>query len=761
MQAAAVIARDSNAPGGAVDAAAVASGNDSAGSAAPVASSPSPAPNQQQPQQQHEETKKQKKGNDNGPPLGPDGQRLYPRKQRPQQKKQKQKHSAAQSNGATVSGAGSVTQSSLALRRWAQTCCTYGSGSNQRIIAFGGWGSDLPAPGKNRSADHRLNTVAILHPSQGLIWNQPSNLTGTPPIAREQHTAVIIPAAINDAARSGTQATEPQNSAASTPSSFSSLTSRTPHLLVYGGRSNPSKTLADVALLSLPPSSSSSSAAPSYHWHSLPAPTHDSDISEHDLHRCRHSAVWSDHRLIVYGGCRFETWTTWKERMGDASGTNDAARTATPAGNDVTAPASASSSLSAAVSSVTLSPPPAAPPTPVTPCTIHTVYNDILVLDTSRSPMHWRRIHPKGYAPSKPCCSLPMDMDIDDSHNRTTNVGTETLTASTSVVSAPAASSVPVSTTAPDTLPSLPSLPYKHTHATTFCSQTNRMFIFGGFGSNSLQYGCWDPNLYVLHVPPNRGTTAADETEEDGWEWECLQMTPTWTSGSSPLHMSAPPPLASASLHVLSPRFLLLLGGVSGEDLHAVGCAWMADLQRKRWSRVRPTMPTPTPMPQPAGNPPLKAIDAPPITDTCAAGKQRIINNALIIKHGAVIVDWECMSGEAQTQGQGQIPASENNSLSSSSSSSSSLSALSLPPSISLLICGGGGNVFHFNPYFNPTLLLRLKLQLKVASAVDEAFQTNIEPNGDDEAADVFLEAHVSCPSAPTTKASSTQPSSS
>ena len=235
-------------------------------------------------------------------------------------------------------------------------------------------------------------------------------VSGNIPIAREQHTAVVIPPTNTITTESADTCSSSLPSSA--PSSFSSLHTRSAHLLVFGGRTNPSHALADIALLNLD----------TYEWCFLPTPTFGPGVTEENLARFRHTAIWSDHKMIVYGGCRYQVTKTDTSTQ-----------------------------------------------------TTHMVYNDILVLDTSVSPMHWERITPEGFTPSQ-----PSTLSSDDS----------TFT-----------SAVEPSVT------SLPSLPYKHSHSATFCATRRSIFIFGGYSDDSFQRNPTDNRLYELTLTGDSPST--------------------------------------------------------------------------------------------------------------------------------------------------------------------------------------------------------------------------------------------------------------
>lgn len=442
--------------------------------------------------------------------------------------------------------------------------------------------STLILPLLSRTIDHRLNSIAVFHPDAGLLWQSPASVSGVLPVAREQHTAVLIPAAASTGA------------AASSSAPFSSLDCQSPHLLVFGGRSNPSHALHDIALLNLS----------TYEWVSLPPATMGAGVTVEQIKRFRHTAVWAQHKMIVYGGCKYETH--------DAS-----------AGG---------------------------------PCTVHTVYNDVLVLDTSVSPMHWERVTPAGCQEAKPSSTTTgVDAAVDT---------TDTTDSDLAV------------------------MPHKHTHAAAYCSASQSWYIFGGYSDANFHRNPTDNALYRLSM---------SSSSPSEWSWQCL---------SGDLTGVPPPPIASSTLHVLSKRFLLLLGGVSSEDMYSLSSLWVVDLHRQTWSRptlhagsntrFHPVIERQLALQEnrrrhrteeDATTTEEKTDDTTLVESANGGAPVRIVEHSFICKHSAVFVD------------------------------SRLAAAGDIDDTMDLLLCGGGGNVFHFNPFFNPTLRFVVRIPRESAAS--------------------------------------------
>jgi hypothetical protein len=409
------------------------------------------------------------------------------------------------------------------------------------------------------------------------------------------------------------------SSASVSSSSFSSVDCRSAHLLVFGGRSNPSHAMHDVALLNLD----------TYEWLALPPPILGPGVTMENIARFRHTAIWSQHRMVVYGGCKYETHAT----------------AATP-------PAASNSTI--------------APPAVVGPCTVHTVYNDILVLDTSVSPMRWDRITPAGFADAK-LASTTTDGDTAKPHAAASSEG-------------------------------IPSLPHKHTHAAAYCPTSQCMYVVGGYSEANFHRNPTDNALYCLEM-----TGALS-----GWSWRRVSATLTGVP---------PPPLASSTLHVLSSRFLLLLGGVSSEDMYSLSSLWIVDLVQRTWSRpflhagphtrYHPVLERSRALQENKARQRSDDEMALPTIDSmrlaASADPVRIVEHSFICKHAAVFVHWPFMSDGSLTTDVG---------------SSSSTGTSSSP--LHLVLCGGGGNVFHFNPFFNPTLVFHIRTR----DSVDDVAST-------------------------------------
>lgn len=572
--------------------------------------------------------KKEKVDNSTNPRNPRFNSNAEPRK--PRQKNNNQ--SSAASASASASSSPSL-HNFLHLRRWGHTSTlvplpTPTNPINQFILSFAGYGADSYQDSDKRSIDHRLNSVVTYDcspsstssasSSSSAYW-QPQSCTGILPEVRELHSAVLIPAVASTGNNSEIN---------HAPTSFSSSTCSSPHLLVFGGRSNPLHSISSISLLDVA------------NWKWLDKDQVDQNIvfgegiTPDNLARFRHTAVWIDHKMIVYGGVQNRKILCSKNQKEDHK---QQERNNNDLNHEFT--------------------------------TELVVLNDVLVLDTAATPMRWERIHPV----------------IESSSSSASSSSTS-------------------------------SLPARYSHACCYDPSRRRIYFYGGLEVGEQGANPHDSNLYSLTLP---------ERAQDGWVWR--NESERFLRGDNEFHISSsssssslatlhppsvsPPPLCSHTLHLLSPRHLLLLGGISPHDMYSTASVWICEVEQGTWHR---------PVVREGGNTRLHPVlgsrgavreelkkkwikskkEAKLLDDLLPIGEEekesggvhkldhRIFSDVMLCKHQAIFVP------------QRQQPTT--------SSPSVLDPASTLLQSWDLLLCGGGANIFHFNPLFNNILLIHI-----------------------------------------------------